>query len=104
MMMLMMMLRSHPLLILLYIIGLLSLDRRMTIMGLLSFYRVTQGTATTHYYRPFTAHPKTRAIVSRDQRDIALAAKSTNTDNYFSRSGPWDERDLSSLLDANKAW
>jgi len=97
--MMMMMLRTHPLLILLYIMGLLSLDRRTTIMGLSSFYRLTQGTATKalkHYYRPFIAHPK--------PSDIALAAQSTNTDNYFSRPGPWDESDLSSLLDANKAW
>lgn len=24
--------------------------------------------------------------------------------DYFNRPGPWDERDLSSLLSANKAW
>jgi hypothetical protein len=24
--------------------------------------------------------------------------------DYFNRPGPWDERDLSSLMSANKAW
>lgn len=103
----MLLLRYHPRLFLMYIMGLLSLDRRTAIMGLSSFYRLTQGTATTalrHYYRPFNTHPNTVGFVSRDSSDTALNAKSTNTDNYFSRSGPWDERDLSSLLDANKAW
>lgn len=100
----MLLLRSYPRLLLLYIMGLLSLDRRTAIMGLSSFYRLTQGTALRHYFRSFTTHPKTRGLVSSDPSATALEAKSTNTDNYFSRSGPWDERDLSSLLDANKAW
>jgi carbonic anhydrase len=29
---------------------------------------------------------------------------STTDKDYFNRKGPWDEKDLGSLLDANKAW
>lgn len=77
-------------LLLLYV-TLLFLDRWRTILGL-SFNRWTKLTGEALSY--------SRRIVST----TALQEKSSNSDNYFSRPGPWDERDLNSLLDANKAW
>jgi hypothetical protein len=44
---------------------------------------------------------------------LKMSSKDSNQDkyrpaptdkDYFNRPGPWDERDLSSLLSANKAW
>ena len=41
--------------------------------------------------------------INLNSKIISLSSSRNNKD-YFNRPGPWDERDLNSLLEANKAW
>lgn len=57
----------------------------------------------TLFLLPAVVHSLLNAQINlRWQRSVQFM--SSIDDDYFKRPGPWDDKDLGSLLDANKAW
>lgn len=45
-----------------------------------------------------------RTFATTNTRRTTLLHLSSIDDSYFRRPGPWDEKDLNSLMTANKVW
>lgn len=49
-------------------------------------------------------HSGFRKTMRRFGSDVNSGTGQIEEDSYFNRAGPWDDKNLCSLLDANKAW